>query len=583
MMLTNKKVGLPLLTLILSCVLLVSEISARKITTHVRSDLISEGGYEIIENVATGGLVEEEEEARAAAASVVCEQTYGFMPCTNTGLGNFFLILVYGYLMYVGATYLSDGSEILLDILGPGIIGGLFLPVLGALPDALLILVSGLSGSVNTAQSQVSVGMGLLAGSTVMLLTVIWGTCVIVGKCDIEFSVAIDGKDTKGFSLSGSGVSTDIWTSYAAMIMVVSLIPFIVVQFPQFLHSTSGRHSAVLIALVISVLLLVSYCIYQVFQPWIQSRKLAYTKDKHVKSGILKSALGRLSTDQGTPNEEVIEKLFKAMDLDGDGFLTASELRALVLGIQFDQINLNHDDAVAKLMKDFDKSADNQVDLPEFIGGIAEWLEDVKKSKASSLVTGSDTIKYLNDYHEQTKREYDLLGEQSDEAVEVVKIPKWTTIKAVILLTLGTVLAAVFADPLVDSVDNFSSATSIPPFFISFIALPLATNASEAVSAVIFASRKKLRSSSLTFSEIYGAATMNNILCLSVFLALVYVRGLVWDFSSEVLIIIIVCIVMGLLGSISTTFPLWTTSIAFLLYPLSLVLVYVLDYKFGWS
>lgn len=140
MMLTNKKVGLPLLTLILSCVLLVSEISARKITTHVRSDLISEGEYEIIENVATGGLVEEEEEARAAAASVVCEQTYGFMPCTNTGLGNFFLILVYGYLMYVGATYLSDGSEILLDILGPGIIGGLFLPVLGALPDALLIL-----------------------------------------------------------------------------------------------------------------------------------------------------------------------------------------------------------------------------------------------------------------------------------------------------------------------------------------------------------------------------------------------------------------------------------------------------------
>lgn len=63
--------------------------------------------------------------------------------------------------------------------------------------------VSGLSGSVNTAQSQVSVGMGLLAGSTVMLLTVIWGTCVIVGKCDIENSVAIDEQDTKGFSLSG--------------------------------------------------------------------------------------------------------------------------------------------------------------------------------------------------------------------------------------------------------------------------------------------------------------------------------------------------------------------------------------------
>lgn len=60
-----------------------------------------------------------------------------------------------------------------------------------------------MSGTVETAQVQVSVGMGLLAGSTVMLLTVIWGSCIIVGKCDIENSVAMDGKDTKGLSLTG--------------------------------------------------------------------------------------------------------------------------------------------------------------------------------------------------------------------------------------------------------------------------------------------------------------------------------------------------------------------------------------------
>lgn len=66
-----------------------------------------------------------------------------------------------------------------------------------------LCAVSGLSGSTTTAQSQVSVGMGLLAGSTVMLLTLIWGTCVIVGKCDLQNSHAIDGKDTVGFSLTG--------------------------------------------------------------------------------------------------------------------------------------------------------------------------------------------------------------------------------------------------------------------------------------------------------------------------------------------------------------------------------------------
>lgn len=43
-------------------------------------------------------------------------------------------------MMFLAATYLSNGSELLLEILGPGIVGGLFLPVLGALPDAMLIL-----------------------------------------------------------------------------------------------------------------------------------------------------------------------------------------------------------------------------------------------------------------------------------------------------------------------------------------------------------------------------------------------------------------------------------------------------------
>ena len=64
--------------------------------------------------------------------------------------------------------------------------------------------VSGLSGDAATAQSQVSVGMGLLAGSTVMLLTVIWGTCTVVGKCDLRDDIAVNNQDTKGFHLKGN-------------------------------------------------------------------------------------------------------------------------------------------------------------------------------------------------------------------------------------------------------------------------------------------------------------------------------------------------------------------------------------------
>ncbi|KAL3849243.1 hypothetical protein ACJIZ3_011125 [Penstemon smallii] len=540
-----------------------------------QSDLISDG-------VDNPSRVSNYLRLSAGAETEACEQTYGFLPCTSTGLGNFFLILVYGYLMYLAATYLSGGSELLLEILGPGLIGGLLLPILGALPDAMLILVSGLSGTPETAQSQVSVGMGLLAGSTVMLLTVIWGTCIIVGKCDIENHIAIDSRDTKRFSLTGSGVTTDIWTSYAGIIMAVSVIPFIIVQLPQILHINSGRHLVVLISLIVSVSLLISYCLYQVFQPWVQRRRLAYAKHKHVISGILKHfkmrALGKLATEDGKPNLEVLTKLFNTIDDNQDGHLSHSELRALIVGIQFNEVNLDQNEAVEKVIRDFDTTLDSKVDLNEFIAGITKWLDEAKGSRGHS-----GSMKYIDEFHNKTKREHDLLGDQSDEVVEGVENARRTTIKAVLMLLLGTLIAAAFADPLVDAVDNFSSATSIPTFFISFIALPLATNSSEAVSAIIFATRKKMRSASLTFSELYGAVTMNNVLCLSVFLALVYVRGLNWNFSAEVLVILIVCVVMGIFASLRTTFPLWTSFLAFALYPLSLALVYVLDYVFGWS
>ncbi|XP_074319301.1 sodium/calcium exchanger NCL-like [Silene latifolia] len=515
-----------------------------------------------------------------------CEQTYGFLPCTKTWLGNMFLILVYGYLMFMAATYLSNGSELLLEILGPGVVGGLFLPILGALPDAMLILVSGLSGSAAEAQDQVSVGMGLLAGSTVMLLTVIWGTCILVGKCDLDGPMAIDETDTKGFSLRGSGVSTDIWTSYAARIMAFSVLPFLVVQLPQALSSTSGRHLAVLISLIISLLLLISYCVFQVFQPWIQERRLDYVKHKRVMTGFLKHlkkhALGRLCNHDGSPNHEVIEKIFKAIDLDDNNHLSKAELRAFVIGMHLDGVNLGEEDIAGKVLKEFDtERQDDKIDLEEFTIGISKLLAIVRGDGASHR--NADTIKYIDQYDEESKLEHLLLGDSNDEGGEEVENPRKTTIKAILFLILGTIIAAAFADPLVDAVDNFSTATKIPSFFISFIFLPLATNSSEAVSAIIFASRKKRKSASLTFSEIYGAVTMNNVLCLSVFLALVYVRGLSWDFSAEVLVIFLVCVIMGALGSFRTSFPLWMASVAFFLYPFSLVLVYVLDYILGWS
>lgn len=569
---------------ILSLLLLVSTSVQSRLIATTTPDLISDG----LTNTTTNSAGFLRFKQYSVAASETCEETYGFLPCTSTILGNLFLILVYGALMFTAARYLSTGSELLLEILGPGIIGGLFLPILGALPDALLIFVSGIAGSKETAQDQVFVGMGLLAGSTVMLLTLLWGSCVILGKTDIDEKTTIDLQDTKGFSLTGSGISTDMWTKYAAWLMVISVIPFVIVQLPQILHTSSGRRLAVLISLIVSVMLLIAYCLYQVFQPWIQVRKLEFVKHKHVMSGILrhlkKHSLGRLFTDDGRPNEDVIRKLFRALDLNGNGVLSTSELRALIIGINFEEIDFDHDDEVQKVMHDFDTTRDSHINEDEFCDGIIRWLKEAKRYDNDGHNSGSNTFKFIDKFHQETKHEHSLLqGGHSDEGSSEIANAKWISFKAVLYLLLGAIIAAAFADPLVDAVDNFSTATSIPSFFISFIALPLATNSSEAVSALIFACRKKKRTSSLTFSEIYGAVTMNNILCLAVFLAIVYMRELTWDFSAEVLVIVIVCVVMGLFASFRTLFPLWTCSVAYFLYPFSLVLVYVLDYCFGWS
>ena len=114
------------------------------------------------------------------------------------------------------------------------------------------------------------------------------------------------------------------------------------------------------------------------------------------------------------------------------------------------------------------------------------------------------------------------------------------------------------------------------------------SNSSDVIQAIFFyiclvATKLMKVSYYLCVVQLYGAVTMNNVLCLAVFLALVYVRGLTWDFSAEVLVILVVCIVMGVFASFRTTFPLWTSIMAILLYPFSLALAYVLDYVFGWS
>lgn len=78
----------------------------------------------------------------------------------------------------------------------------------------------------------------------------------------------------------------------------------------------------------------------------------------------------------------------------------------------------------------------------------------------------------------------------------------WEWTKAIALLVLGIVMLALLAEPLIESVHSLSTSADIPPFFVAFVLVPLATNARVAISAIRSASRKIPRTTSLTLSEV---------------------------------------------------------------------------------
>ena len=89
-------------------------------------------------------------------------------------------------------------------------------------------------------------------------------------------------------------------------------------------------------------------------------------------------------------------RLFSTIDTNRDGHISDSELRAWIVGINFDEINLDQNDAVNKIMKDFDTSGNSSIEKEEFVDGISRWLNKTKKTAARD--PGPET-KLFNDFH----------------------------------------------------------------------------------------------------------------------------------------------------------------------------------------
>jgi len=154
-------------------------------------------------------------------------------------------IVAYLYLLFQASNYISDGSEHLLLVpeIAP-LIGSIVLPVLGAVPDGMMVLFSGLG---DNAQEEVSVGVGALAGSTIMLLTLPWAISVLAGRVNLDkkgvprYKRPPDADENweklsppgnMGLLSTGVGFGSEIQD--AARYMVFTMLGYFVIQGPAF-------------------------------------------------------------------------------------------------------------------------------------------------------------------------------------------------------------------------------------------------------------------------------------------------------------------------------------------------------------
>uniref|UniRef100_A0A7S0ZIS2 EF-hand domain-containing protein n=1 Tax=Timspurckia oligopyrenoides TaxID=708627 RepID=A0A7S0ZIS2_9RHOD len=175
--------------------------------------------------------------------------------CDSSPLSGFIqvlgLLLVYGYVLYTASNMISDGSELLLLVPSlRNIVGSVVLPILGAVPDSAIILFSAMG---ENAQEEVSVGVGALAGSTIMLLTVPWFLSVVGGRVSILPNGQTNYKRVPGdpgwtklfaqdrLSLTRAGVEALPSVSHAGFLMLLTSLSYFIIQLPAF---ASGNYTA---------------------------------------------------------------------------------------------------------------------------------------------------------------------------------------------------------------------------------------------------------------------------------------------------------------------------------------------------
>lgn len=305
--------------------------------------------------------------------------------------------------------------------------------------------------------------------------------------------------------------------------------------------------------------------------------------------------LETVPTDQIRKTCKVLAPFFAFYDVNGDKKIDFDEFRMI-----FKDLHENLDrDNQKRLFDEADVDGSGDINFEEFVACMIAFAKDSKMKVQADEGKGNRRRSMLmptvapgsapngndeeagndDDDDDEEEEEEDIPEDLAD--LEPEEQQRRIKLRAVWMMGLGTFMVLAFSDPMVDVLAEIGHRLDISPFYVSFVLAPIASNASELVAAYKYAQKRTQRSITISLSTLLGAGCMNNTFCLGIFLALVYVKRLAWQFTAETISILAVEVAMGIYAASRQVMSLGEAACVLLLYPMSLALVWFLENKMG--
>eukprot|EP00397_Hematodinium_sp_SG-2012_P009367 GEMP01009450.1.p1 GENE.GEMP01009450.1~~GEMP01009450.1.p1 ORF type:complete len:554 (+),score=124.61 GEMP01009450.1:133-1794(+) len=545
-------------------------------------------------------------------------------PAECSGVQLTILTAIYGYVLFTAAGMIGDGSELLLLVPSvAGLVGCVVLPVLGAVPDGMMVLFSGLG---KNAQEEIAVGVGALAGSTIMLLTIPWFLAVYVGRVDIKngkptySQPKLDPEGRFHWTETGVGVNNQILKNGRAMLL--TMLSYLVVQIPASLWAQNPHQSNLekgrvvnrfaLLGLIFCILFFIAYLAYQLYltrQPAVgfqddeKAAKIMHIRIEAIKSGkiTLRGAMhGLLEADENVgeresrllelsaKDQEKVKKLLRPFFLyyDGnrDNILQRNEFGKIMRDLN-EFMSQDEEDC---LFQSVDMDNSQAIDFEEFAELMVRYTKGLvgRPLIARSIVKGQ---RFAPEPQSSVAEEPSASDEEEEEIPEDLadltpeEQQQRIKIRSLWMMGIGTLIVLIISDPAVGVLNDIGMRLGISPFYVSFVLAPVASNASELVAAYNYGRKRTQNMMTISLSTLLGAACMNNTFCLAIFYGIIYAKELVWSFSAETMSIILVEVWVGYFAISSNVQTMQKAGLVILAYPLSLILVYVLENVFGFD